>query len=76
MILIPGLDSTKEEFHEWEAVFLRPRDGQHSLEGAGRARPASPSTSRPDYEVAVATALNALAERPGVSTSTESARPG
>ena len=54
VILIPGLDSTKEEFFAWESVFLRPRDGDALARRprAGRDRLASPI--RPDYEVAVA----------------------
>ena len=66
VILIPGLDSTKEEFHEWEAVFLDRGMATLSLDGPGQGEAGFTVNIRPDYEVAVAAALDALAERPGL----------
>ena len=45
VFLIPGLDSTKEEFFNWENVFLQRGLATLSLDGPGRARAASRSTS-------------------------------
>ena len=45
VVLIPGLDSTKEEFFHWEQVFLDRGMATLSLDGPGRGRPASRSTS-------------------------------
>ena len=64
MLLLPGLDSTKEEFFLWENVFLDRGHG-HVLAATGRARAraasrrASAATTRP----AVGAALDALASR-------------
>ena len=66
VILIPGLDSTKEEFHEWEAVFLDRGMATLSLDGPGQGEAGFTVNIRPDYEVAVAAVLDALAERPGL----------
>ena len=64
VILLPGLDSTKEEFFNWENVFLKRGLATLSLDGPGQGETGYNSHIRPDYEVAVATALDALANRP------------
>jgi 2,6-dihydroxypseudooxynicotine hydrolase len=66
VILIPGLDSTKEEFHRWESVFLRRGMATLSLDGPGQGETAFAMSIRPDYEVAVAAALDALAGLDGL----------
>ena len=38
VLLLPGLDSAKEEFHRWEDVFLRRGMATFSLDGPGAAR--------------------------------------
>jgi pimeloyl-ACP methyl ester carboxylesterase len=60
VILLPGLDSTKEEFFNWENVFLKRGLATLSLEGPGQGETGYHTHIRPDYEVAVTTALNAL----------------
>jgi dienelactone hydrolase len=63
VVLIPGLDSTKEEFYAWEEVFLRRGMATLSLDGPGQGETGFAMDIRPDYEVAVAAALDALAGR-------------
>jgi 2,6-dihydroxypseudooxynicotine hydrolase len=61
VILLPGLDSTKEEFHLWEAEFLRRGMATLSLDGPGQGETGFQMSIRHDYEVAVGAALDALA---------------
>ena len=61
VILLPGLDSTKEEFFHWENVFLRRGMATFSLDGPGQGE--CNTTIRADYEVAVSAALDALTQR-------------
>jgi len=63
VILIPGLDSTKEEFFHWENVFLERGMATLSMDGPGQGETGFTSHIRPDYEVAVAALLDALAAR-------------
>jgi pimeloyl-ACP methyl ester carboxylesterase len=63
VVLIPGLDSTKEEFFEWESVFLTRGMATLSLDGPGQGETGFHLDIRPDYEVAVAAALDAVAGR-------------
>jgi dipeptidyl aminopeptidase/acylaminoacyl peptidase len=62
-VLIPGLDSTKEEFFHWEEVFLRRGMATLSMDGPGQGESGFVLHIRPDYEVAVAAMLDALAGR-------------
>ena len=64
VILIPGLDSTKEEFFRWESVFLERGMATLSLDGPGQGETGLRLDIRPDYEVAVAAILDAVAGRP------------
>ncbi|HEY3771404.1 MAG TPA: alpha/beta fold hydrolase [Solirubrobacteraceae bacterium] len=64
VVLIPGLDSTKEEFFVWEEVFLHRGMATLSLDGPGQGETGWRTHIRPDYEVAVAAALDAVADRP------------
>jgi 2,6-dihydroxypseudooxynicotine hydrolase len=66
VILIPGLDSTKEEFFHWEEVFLARGMATLSLDGPGQGETGFALHIRPDYEVAVAAILDALAGRDDV----------
>jgi 2,6-dihydroxypseudooxynicotine hydrolase len=61
VVLIPGLDSTKEEFFHWEQVFLVRGMATLSLDGPGQGETGFHLSLRPDYEVAVTAALDALA---------------
>jgi dienelactone hydrolase len=64
VVLIPGLDSTKEEFFHWESVFLNRGMATLSLDGPGQGETGLIMNIRPDYEIAVAAVLDAVAERP------------
>jgi dienelactone hydrolase len=63
VLLLPGLDSTKEEFFRWEDVFLARGLATFSLDGPGQGESGFATSIRPDYEVAVTAALDALAGR-------------
>jgi 2,6-dihydroxypseudooxynicotine hydrolase len=62
-LLLPGLDSTKEEYFHWENVFLARGLATLSMEGAGQGETGYHTHIRPDYEVAVSTMLDALSGR-------------
>ncbi len=64
VLLIAGLDSTKEEFFSLEEVFLRRGMATLSLDGPGQGEGGYELPIRPDYEVAVAAVLDRLAGRP------------
>lgn len=66
VVLIPGLDSTKEEFFTWEATFLRRGMATLSMDGPGQGESGFALPIRPDYEVAVAAMLDALGPRDDV----------
>jgi pimeloyl-ACP methyl ester carboxylesterase len=63
VILVPGLDSTKEEFFNFESVFLARGLATLSLDGPGQGEGGFELPIRPDYEVAVSAILDALAGR-------------
>ena len=63
ILLLPGLDSTKEEFFYWENVFLERGLATFSLDGPGQGECGYNSYIRPDYEVAVSNVLDALSKR-------------
>ena len=63
VLLIPGLDSTKEEFFNFERVFLERGLATLSLDGPGQGEAGFELPIRPDYEVAVSAILDALAGR-------------
>jgi alpha-beta hydrolase superfamily lysophospholipase len=60
VLLIPGLDSTKEEFFHWENVFLQRGLATLSLDGPGQGESGFDLHIRPDYEVAVSATLDAV----------------
>jgi 2,6-dihydroxypseudooxynicotine hydrolase len=66
VFLIPGLDSTKEEFYRLENVFLARGMATLSLDGPGQGEGGYALPIRHDYEVAVAAMLDALVGRPEV----------
>ncbi len=66
VLLLPGLDSTKEEFYRWENVFLRRGMATLSLDGPGQGESGFRLSIRPDYEVAVGAILDAVAGRDGL----------
>ncbi len=63
VLLLPGLDSTKEEFFNWENVFLSRGMATLSLDGPGQGETGYHSHIRPDYEVGPAAMLDAIAGR-------------
>ena len=63
VVLIPGLDSTKEEFFHHENAFLRRGLATLSMDGPGQGETGFALPIRPDYEVAVAAVLDALSGR-------------
>jgi dienelactone hydrolase len=60
VLLLPGLDSTKEEFFRWEEDFLRRGLATFSFDGPGQGESGFATSIRPDYEAAVAAALDVL----------------
>jgi 2,6-dihydroxypseudooxynicotine hydrolase len=64
VVLIPGLDSTKEEFFHWETVFLDRGMATLSLDGPGQGEAGFALDIRPAYDVAVTAILDAIADRP------------
>ena len=63
VLLLAGLDSTKEEFFHWENVFLNRGLATFSLDGPGQGECGYTSFIRPDYEAAVSAVLDTLAKR-------------
>lgn len=64
VLLLPGLDSTKEEFFNWENVFLQRGLATFSLDGPGQGESGYLFPLRPDYETAASAAIDVLAQRP------------
>ena len=63
VILVPGLDSTKEEFFNFERVFLDRGLATLSLDGPGQGEGGFEAPIRPDYEAPVGAILDALGGR-------------
>ncbi len=63
VLLLPGLDSTKEEFFYWEEVFLARGLATFTLEGPGQGECGFHLPMRADYETPVSAALDVLAWR-------------
>jgi pimeloyl-ACP methyl ester carboxylesterase len=63
VLLLPGLDSTKEEFFNWENVFLARGMATLSLDGPGQGETGYHSHIRPDYEVGPTAMLDHLSDR-------------
>lgn len=68
VLLLPGLDSTKEEFHRWENVFLSRGMATFSIDGPGQGETGYDFPLRADYEVATTAALDMLEERSDIDT--------
>jgi dienelactone hydrolase len=66
VVLIPGLDSTKEEFFKLENVFLDRGMATLSMDGPGQGESGYDLPIRPDYDAAVAAVLEAIAGRDDV----------
>ena len=66
VLLVPGLDSTKEEFFRLENVFLDRGMATFSMDGPGQGESGYDLPIRPDYDVAVTAVLDALDGRDDV----------
>lgn len=66
VLLIPGLDSTKEEFFKLENVFLDRGMATLSMDGPGQGECGYDLPIRPDYDVAVGAVLDAISVRTDV----------
>jgi pimeloyl-ACP methyl ester carboxylesterase len=66
VVLIPGLDSTKEEFLRFEQFFLDRGMATLSMDGPGQGECGYDVPIRPDYEVGLVAALDALGDRDDV----------
>jgi dipeptidyl aminopeptidase/acylaminoacyl peptidase len=58
VVIIPGLDSTKEEFFETEQIFLRRGLATLTLEGPGQGETGFSLPIRPDFETPFGVALD------------------
>ena len=74
VLIIPGLDSAKEEFFTLEEVFLRRGMATLSMEGPGQGECGYDLPIRPDYEVGAARRCSTCSTGARTSTSTASAR--
>jgi 2,6-dihydroxypseudooxynicotine hydrolase len=63
VLIVPGLDSTKEEFFRLEEMFLRRGLATFSIDGPGQGEGGYALPIRHDYEAAATAALDALAAR-------------
>ncbi len=63
VLLVPGLDSTKEEFFKLENVFLDRGLATLSMDGPGQGESGYDLPIRPDYDVAVGAVLDAISGR-------------
>jgi pimeloyl-ACP methyl ester carboxylesterase len=68
VVLVPGLDSTKEEFFHWENTFLARGMATVSVDGPGQGETGFHTHIRADYEVAVRALLDRLEEDAEVDT--------
>jgi dienelactone hydrolase len=66
VLLVPGLDSTKEEFFKLEGVFLDRCMATLSMDGPGQGESGYDLPIRADYDVAVTAVIDALADRTDV----------
>jgi 2,6-dihydroxypseudooxynicotine hydrolase len=66
ILLLPGLDSTKEEFFGWENVFLSRGMATFSLDGPGQGETGLSTPIYPNYEVAVTATIDSLQSRSDV----------
>jgi pimeloyl-ACP methyl ester carboxylesterase len=66
VVLIPGLDSTKEEFNNLETVFLRRGMATLAMDGPGQGESGFALDITPRYELAVGAVLDAIADRTDV----------
>jgi len=68
LIVLPGLDSTKETRHSSRAGWMQRGFSVLSLDGPGQGEASRWSAARPDYEVAVTAAVEWIESRPDLNT--------
>ena len=68
VILVPGADSTKEEFQTLEAVFHRRGLATCSVDGPGQGLTRAAAKLRPDFEVPIGHVLDSLQQREDINT--------
>jgi 2,6-dihydroxypseudooxynicotine hydrolase len=66
VVLIPGLDSAKEEFGNTERLFLDRGLATFSVDGPGQGEAEYDLAIRPDWEIPGAAILDAVAALPGI----------
>lgn len=66
VIVVPGLDATKEEMHRLSEVFLRRGMATLAVDGPGQGELDLTSALRPDWEHVATALVDALADHPGV----------
>jgi dipeptidyl aminopeptidase/acylaminoacyl peptidase len=66
VVLIPGLDSTKEEFRATEQLFLDRGLATFSVDGPGQGEAEYDLAIRPDWEAPGAAILDAVSAMPGI----------
>lgn len=66
VVLVPGLDSAKEEFRSTEALFLERGVATFSVDGPGQGESEYDSAIRGDWEEPGTAILDALTAQPGV----------
>ncbi len=66
VVLIPGLDSAKEEFRATEQLFLDRGLATFSVDGPGQGEAEYDLAIRPDWEVPGAAILDAVSAMPGI----------
>ena len=69
VILIPGLDSVKEELHTYGNDFLRRGMAVLAIDGPGQGEMEFDTPARFDYEVPIGHAIDCLEERPDIDAS-------
>lgn len=69
VVLVPGLDSTKEEFHTFEPIFHARGMATLAIDGPGQGELDEVLALRPEYETVLAAVLGWLAARPDLDGS-------
>jgi 2,6-dihydroxypseudooxynicotine hydrolase len=68
IVLVPGLDSAKEEFRSTEALFLERGVATFSVDGPGQGESEYDTAIRGDWEEPGAAILDTLAAQPGIDS--------
>jgi len=69
VIVVPGLDATKEEMHRFQEVFLRRGMATLSFDGPGQGEVEFDLPIQPDWEVVASAAVDELEMRPEIDSS-------